>query len=179
MADSTYEPIPRWSHVAIAYNGKVYVWGGRTKDTSLNAKLISVVEEFDPITSKWMKVPTRGEHPQRPERCAYTCTEDGSKLYVFGGYHEGTFSNSLYCLALDTMSWEEISCCDPECFPGKKAAAGMVIWNNDTLVLFGGYGLPPIKGVAQDTAYLRNAKSHDGPGWTNELHLFKLSEREE
>ena len=162
--------------MAVPYNGKVYVWGGRTKDDSQSTELVSVVEEFDPATKKWRQVRTTGEHPQWPERCAYTCTEDGSKLYVFGGYHEGKFSNSLYLLGLDTMSWEEIHCCDPECSPGKKAAAGMVIWNNDTLVLFGGYGLPPTQRVAPDTAYVKHARSSDGSGYTNDLYLFKLPE---
>ena len=29
-----YEPLPRWGHVTVSLDGKVFMWGGRTEDFS-------------------------------------------------------------------------------------------------------------------------------------------------
>ena len=181
MAGSRNEPLPRWGHVAVVYNGKVYIWGGRTIDASEDehSKLISVVEEFDPVTMSWAQIHASGEFPQWPERCVHTCTRDGSKLYVYGGYryHDHTYSNSLYMLTLGTMVWEEIHCSDPQAAPGRKVNAGMVIWNNDKLVLFGGYGCPPDR-KDPSAKYIKNSRASNDCGWTNDLYICEITESE-
>ena len=154
--------------MAVAYRGKVYVWGGRIENLSEKDDLISVVEEFDPVQMKWTQLHAKGDFPQWPERCTHAFSEDRGQLYVYGGYH-GSFSNSLYMLTLGSMEWKEISGGDPENAPGKKADAGMVIWK-DLLVLFGGYGCPPQR-KHNGAKYECNGTREEF--WTNDLYTFE------
>ena len=52
-----------------------------------------------------------------------------------------------------------------------KCGCGMIAFRN-SLVVFGGYGRP--RGRTQPQSFIKNTT--DGRGWTNEFHIYNLSE---
>ncbi len=61
-------------------------------------------------------------------------------MVVFGGYLGGNicdYSNNIYMLNLDKLSWESLSLKRNEKKPCQRASAGMCIFN-DFMYVFGG-----------------------------------------
>ena len=54
-----------------------------------------------------------------------------------------------------------------------KAGCGMISIK-DSLVVFGGGGVP--RGPAEPGSFMKDTRSTDGRGWTNELHIYHLKE---
>ena len=75
-------PTKRWGHSAVAYNGKIYVFGGRSTGVPYSS-----IEVYDPQFNTWetisdSTIPT-------PRYCLTTCVLD-SNIYAIGGwYHSG------------------------------------------------------------------------------------------
>jgi len=78
-------PTKRWGHSAVAYNGKIYVFGGVSFGSP--TVVYGSVEVYDPQTNTWetisdSTIPT-------PRYCLTTCVLD-SNIYAIGGwYHSG------------------------------------------------------------------------------------------
>ena len=51
-----------------------------------------------------------------------------------------------------------------------KTGCGMIAFRN-SLVVFGGYGVP--QGPTEPQSFIKRT---DGRGWTNEFHIYNLSE---
>ena len=79
---------PRTFHVSLAFNGKIYVFGGASVDFGTNTQ---TVEVYDPIEDKWTKLSP--ECP--PLSMAGGCVVD-SAIYLFGGItdYRGTNTGS-------------------------------------------------------------------------------------
>jgi N-acetylneuraminic acid mutarotase len=74
-------PTKRWGHSAVAVNGKIYVFGGRT-----SAQYYSSVEVYDPQTNAWT---TRSTMPTF-RYCLTACLLNND-IYAIGGWaHSGT-----------------------------------------------------------------------------------------
>ena len=57
----------------------------------------------------------------------------------------------------------------------RKVGCGMVSFHQDKLAVFGGYGIP--RGPTQPGAmFTKNTNHTDGSGWSNELHVFDITE---
>ena len=139
-------------------------------------EFVSVVHQFDVLRKTWRTRPTSGENPSASERCAHT--SNGSNLYVYGGYDwlVQDHDDSLHKLDLDTLTWTKLPS-PVESNPGKKSNAGLAFQMN-MLVLFGGFGFPPIN-RHPSAEYVSNAKYFtDGRGWTNDLYTYPLSDGE-
>ena len=54
-----------------------------------------------------------------------------------------------------------------------KAGCGMIAFG-DCLGVFGGYGIP--RGPTQPGSFIKNNNYTDGGGWTNEFHLYNLTD---
>ena len=54
-----------------------------------------------------------------------------------------------------------------------KCNCRMVAFRN-VLVVIGGYGTPQVPTEPQ--SFIKNTSVTDGSGWTNELHIYKISE---
>ena len=121
---TSYEPLPRRSHAAVAVDSKLHMWGG-----SQEVKL----EVFDISTELWEQKPTCGTPPPGLLD-AYAVV--GSCLFVFGG---SGGHNSLFKLDLHTFQWEQVRDSNPSSGPQKKAACGMVSYGDNQLVVFAGY----------------------------------------
>ena len=57
----------------------------------------------------------------------------------------------------------------------RKAECGIVHFHHDKLAVIGGYGIPT--GPTQPgSSFIRSTRYTDGRGWTNEIHVFNISQ---
>ena len=163
------EPSPRLGQFSAAVEGKLCVYGGRTKD-SLKEKsglIASSVHSFDGFPESWSEPEGTGGVPP-PGLSSGACASAGHHMYVYGGTDGSGYHSSLHELDTRTWTWKQLSSCGPM----RKVGCGMVA-HGSSLVLFGGYGIP--SGPTQPEAeFVKNSKYTDGVGWTNELHTFNL-----
>ena len=165
-----YEPLPRFSHVSQSVGGKVVVQGGRTKD--FKKHLTSVVETLDPYSELWEQRQVEGDAPSPGTYIAASAVVNDD-LYTFGGYDGRNYFNTLHKLDTKTWHWCQLSPQNAEGAPMPKSPGGMISIK-DSLVVFGGYGRP--RGPAEPGSFMKNTRSTDGRGWTNELHIYHLKE---
>ena len=182
-ASDLYEPNSRFSHVASSVcdgPGQLIVWGGETSEFYSNdgrIQLASVVEQFDIHSEVWCQRDTGGTpHPGLSQAA---CTSFGNRLFIYGGYCDATYSNfsgSLSCLDLTTLTWSQLSLAGGTAGgPMRKAGCGIVHFHHDKLAVIGGYGIPT--GPTQPgSSFIRSTRYTDGRGWTNEIHVFNISQ---
>ena len=99
----------------------------------------------------------------------------GNYLFVYGGYCEdagSSVSGVLSCLDTKTLTWSQLCPAGTAGGPMGRAACGKVHFHHDKLAVIGGYGFPtgPIQPGSRDT------RVTNGRGWTNEIHVFDLSQ---
>ena len=180
-----YEPSSRFYHVAAVSDGptsQVIVWGGETLEFYSNndagrTQLASVVEQFDVHSEVWCQRHTLRGTPH-PGLSTAACTSFGDYLFVYGGLCDDTYSNFngvLSCLNIQTLTWSQLYPAGTAGGPMRKIACGMVHFNHDKLAVIGGYGFP--SGPTQPgSTFSEDADETDGRGWTNEVHVFDLSQ---
>ena len=169
-----YEPLPRFGHVSQSVGSKVVVQGGRTKDFSekTQQRLTSVVDTLDPYSELWEQRQVEGDAPSAGTYYAVS-TSINDDFYTFGGYDDRDFFNTLHKLDTKTWHWCQLSPQNAKVAPMPKVGCGMISIK-DSLVVFGGYGRP--YGPAEPGSFMKNTRSTDGDGWTNELHIYHLKE---
>ena len=171
-----YEPAARLAHISILAKGKVYLWAGKTQDRSIKddgIKLANCIEQFDPYLEVWSQLNTAGTPHPGLEGAA--CASSGEHVYMYGGA-KSRYKGVLSFLNVKSLTWSQLS---PEGgtagVPMRKAGCGMVHFHHDKLAVIGGYGFPtgPIK---PGSTSIMDARFTDGRGWTNEVHVFDLSQ---
>ena len=182
-ASDLYEPNSRFVHVASSIydgSGQLIVWGGETSEFYSNdgrIQLASVVEQFDIHSEVWCQLGTGGT--PHPGLSRTSCTSFGNPLFIYSGYCDDTYSNfsgALSCLDLTTLTWSQLSLAGGTVGgPMRKIASGIVHFHHDKLAVIGGSGNPT--GPTQPgSSFIRNTKFTDGRGWTNEIHVFDISQ---
>ena len=179
-----YEPSSRFFHVAASFSdgstSQVIMWGGETpefysNDTS-KTQLASVVEQFDVHSEIWCACYTQGT--PHPGLSLAACTSLGNYLFIYGGSLDGSAESNrgvLSCLNMKTLTWSQLCPEGTAGGPMRKAACGMVHFLHDKLAVIGGHGYPT--GPTQPgSTFIRNTEFTDGRGWTNEIHVFDLSQ---
>ena len=149
---TSYEPLPRSAHAAVAVDNKLHMWGGSKEKSREEADKMEV---FDISTELWKQKPTHGTSPPGLWYTAYTVV--GSSLFVFGGYDGVSHHNTLFKLDLHNFQWEQVQVSNPSSGPQRKSGCRMVSYGDNQLVIFGGY-----------TGSVR----------TDELHVFDLDKGE-
>ena len=151
--DKFSEPSPRDVHVSALVDGKVCVWGGRTRP----AEDAATINCFQPLWESWSRSDCIGPTPCGIHYAA--CASAGHHFYVYGGRdEERRYYSSLHQLDLRTNTWRMIS--SDHDGPRKNIGCGLTFYNSSSnLLLIGG----------QDKGY--NA--------TDEIHTFNLKEGEE
>ncbi len=102
-----YEPSPRFAPFAAVVEGKFYVWGGATKDSSWRKKeYAATVEIFDPGPDTWSAstTSTNGEVPPYAIYDGASASMD-NHLYIVGGITAVTKNSILYKLDVHTWTW--------------------------------------------------------------------------
>ena len=170
-----YEPSPRFSHSAAPVGERCYLRGGYVQDFSASGrrKLTSTVEIFDPHLETWVEHPTTGVPP--PGLYDGACTSLLDSLYWFGGWDGSSRYNSLHRLDITTLEWKELLPLNQIFGPMRKDGCVIVPFLQDQLAVFGGYGIPV--GPTQPGAmFTKDTHFTDGRGWSNELHMFSITE---
>ena len=163
-----YEPCPRMWHRAAHIGDKLYMWGGRTAESS-RKKLTSVVEIYDPYFEAWQQEATTGVSP--PGLYGGGCTSANESLLWYGGYDGKSRFGTLHQLNTASLNWEELYQRTPQ-GPIAKSACGLTFFQGNKAALFGGFGIPT--GPTQPGSIF--TKYTGSGGWTNEFHLFDLQE---
>ena len=173
-SSAKYEPLQRACHISECVGNKVLVQGGLTKDCSVNNRqhLSSVVEIFDPYSELWEQKQVKGDGPQ-PGTCSSASASLHDDLFSFGGVCGGNPSNTLHRLNTKTWHWCQLSLQDADGAPIPKLSCGMISFRN-SLGVFGGYGIP--RGPTEPHSFMKSTRLTDGSGWTNEFHIYNLSE---
>ena len=137
--------------------------------------LASSIQTFDSFHEKWEQKGTTGLAP--PGLYSGACTTVSESLYHFGGYDDHSESNALHCLNSATLEWTQVHPQTAHDQPMRKFTCGMTAYHKgDTtyLAIFAGHGIP--HGPTQPGAsFVQNTGYSDGSGWTNEFHLFNLT----
>ena len=178
MASSIlYQPSPRFRHCAAQLGEKAYLWDGRTQKFSSSSRqtLASEIEIFDVFSETWKTRTATGAPP--PRLIGGSCTVVSETLYHFGGHDGHSRYNTLHCLDTLSLDWRELHghAQTPAYQPMPKNGCGLVTYTDKaSLALFAGYGIPrhPAQTGAQ---FVQSTNFTDGRGWTNELHLFNLT----
>ena len=174
-ASADYEPLPRRWHISGRVGSLAVVQGGRTKDFSEKSKqhLSSVVEIFDPYSESWEQRQVEGNAPS-PGTYNAASASLHDDLFSFGGEDESeNYFNTFRRLDANTWCWSQVSPQNADGAPMPKTGCGMVAFRN-SLVVFGGYGRP--QGPTEPQSFIKDTFGTDGSGWTNELHIYNLSE---
>ena len=168
-----YEPLPRLFHISCRVGSKVVVQGGRTKDFSEKSRqhLSSVVEIFDPYSELWEQRQVTGDAPS-PGTTVAASASLHDDLFSFGGYDGRQWINAVHRLDTEKLCWSQVSPQNAEGAPMPKTGCGMIAFGN-SLGVFGGYGVP--RGPTEPQAF-KSTGCTDGRGWTNEFHIYNLSE---
>ena len=148
---TSYEPLPRSGHAAVAVDNKLHMWGGWPGSKENSREAAQNIEMFDISREVWEQKPTHGTSP--PELCDTAYTVVGSCLFVFGGYDGVSYHNSLFMLDMHTYQWKRVRVSNPSSGPQKKRGCRMVSFGDNQLVVFAG---------------------SMGRVWTDELHVFAL-----
>ena len=152
---TSYEPLPRRSHAAVAVDNKLHMWGGWAGSKKKSREVADKIEMFDISKEQWEQKPTHGTPP--PGLCNTAYTVVGSCLFMFGGDDGVSRHNTLFKLDLRNFQWEKVQVSNPSSGPQTKAGCRMVSYGDNQLVIFAGY---------TDSAR------------TGELHVFDLDKGE-
>ena len=170
-----YEPLPREDHISGRVGSLIVVQGGRTKDFSEESKqhLSSVVEIFDPYSESWEQRQVEGNAPSPGTYFAASASLHDD-LFSFGGRDgRGNYFNTVHRLDTKTWCWSQVSPQNADGAPMPKSGCGMIAFRN-SLVVFGGFGVP--RGRTKPQSFMKKAVRANGSGWTNEFHIYSLSE---
>ena len=154
---TSYEPLPRGGHAAVAVDNKLHMWGGWAASKEKSRQVPRNIEVFDISKELWEQKPTHGTPPPGLFNTAYTVV--GSCLFVFGGWDGGrSRHNTLFKLDLRNFQWERVQVSNPSSGPQRKRECRMVSYGDNQLVVFAGS-----MGFAE---------------YTDELHVFDLDKGE-
>ena len=134
---SSYEPLGRVGHAAVAVGSRVHMWRGMVPGGNVQ-EFASTVEVFDLTTELWEQKSIHGIPPLGWSNTAYTVV--GTSLYSFGGSDGKACSNSLYQLDLHTLEWKELVVQNPSSGPQRKCGSRMVSYRDNQLIVFAGKG---------------------------------------
>ncbi|ODM89403.1 Host cell factor 1 [Orchesella cincta] len=130
-----YLPYPRISHSAVAYkdtSSKLIIYGG-----SMGTERLGDVHIFEVDSGTWIQPDLSGRFP-KPRSC-HSATLIGTRMYVFGGYTHKPLdrivdpetetcvkakpecSSALFCLNLETQTWERAKGDDGKFWPQPRA----------------------------------------------------------
>ena len=177
-SSSLYQPAPRFFHRAAQVRHQTYLWGGRTQNFSTSGQktLPFEIETFDTSSETWTKKTATGAPP--PGLLSGGFAVAAETLYHFGGNAGYSPYSSLHSLNTVTLEWRELQSKNPADQPMPKIGHGMVTYHEEivgvtSLAVLAGYGKPTTP-IQPGSTFIQDTK-RTGWGWTNEFHLFNLT----
>ncbi|VVC45089.1 Kelch-type beta propeller,Kelch repeat type 1,Galactose oxidase, beta-propeller [Cinara cedri] len=137
----------RVSHAAVAIGTDIFTFGGFADDADDYVEFGPIdVHKLDTVKLKWSKVEYNQDITSIPsQRDNHTVVALGSKVYLWGGYHEMQ-CNILYCFNIDTLEWSRPKVYGTIPMP-KYGHSACIIQNK--MYIFGGYTVDR-KNITQD-----------------------------
>ena len=174
-----YQPSPRFHHHVAQVRHKTYLWGGMTADFFTTGKktLPFEIETFDTFSETWTKKVLMGVPPLG--LCTGGFAVVAETLYYFGGDDTRSVYSSLHSLNTETLEWRELQSKNPADQPMPKSNHGIVTVHDETvgvtsIAVLAGYG-KPVTPIQPGSTFIQNTNYTSGRGWTNEFHLFNLT----
>ena len=170
MAESLYEPDPRYTPCSSVINGELCVWGGKCVATTS-------LQVYHLYLESWRQLDTRGPPP--PGLYYGASAHSENYLYAYGGVKdENSSSGCLHRLDTKTSSWTQLAAHSADA-PMKKKGSAMIMYENSVIVV-GGFGIRngPIQPGSQ-WEKVRDKDDEEDPSterWTNEMHKYDLRE---
>ena len=163
MAESLYEPDPRYCPYSSVVSRELCVWGGKPVATTS-------LQVYHLYLESWRQLDTQGPSP--PGLYGGASAHSENYLYVYGGVKDDivSFSGCLHRLDTKTSSWTQLAAHSANA-PMKKMECCMIMYENSVIVV-GGFGVR--NGPIQPGSEWRNGRDKDG--WTNEMHKYDLRE---
>jgi len=152
---SSYEPLCRFGHAAVAVGSEVHIWQGVGPKRNVQEGA-STIEVFDVTTELWEQNSIRRTPPPGLSNTAYTVV--GTSLYSFGGHDGKYLSNSLYQLDLHTV-WS-----------GRSWWSGILLVGHTECVAVGW--------CPMETTNSLSLLGEEMVGYSNEVHIFNLDKGE-
>lgn len=129
-------PIPstRYCHSAVAFEGRMYVFGGKCGGRNSNKRLKDLYMcTLD--TPMWLRCEQLGDIP--PSRSAHTALTYGHLMIVFGGRNsEGECCDDLYAYHFHSHLWRRIVYTGPAPFSRARNSA---VVHGSNIIVFGGW----------------------------------------
>ena len=132
-------------------------------------QLKKVVQIYECSTESWKELATTGTPPPGINGCSTSYSDH--ILYLFGGGDGISFDASLHQLDTRSMTWSQLSP-QHDSGPMRKSSCQMIHLNS-TLIVIGGYGIPSGE-LQSGSQFTENYQ--DGGGWTNEIHVYNISQ---
>ena len=114
-----------------------------------------------------------------PGLCSGGFAVAAETLYYYGGNDGRSLYSSLHSLNTVTLEWKELQSKNPADQPMPKSGHGMVTYHEETvgvtsLAVLAGYGKHTTLATQPGSTFIQDTR-RTGWGWTNELHLFNLT----
>ncbi|MCO4782931.1 MAG: hypothetical protein KC646_11460 [Candidatus Cloacimonetes bacterium] len=87
---------PRTSHSSIAYENRIYVWGGQ----DISGNLLNTLEMYDPVNGEWRLLKSGGSHRMNHSAVVY-----GNQIFFWGGENLNGRLNSTDVYNIDSNTW--------------------------------------------------------------------------
>jgi len=125
-------PPERYGHSGTLVDGKLWVFGG-SNDAHLPKDDLYYL---DLANMQWTEVTKEGNWPPPRFHHSAALTEDGSKIYIFGGSKtQSDHLNDMWELSLETKTWTRV----PTEKPPVPRAGHLSFFYKNVLWVFGGY----------------------------------------
>ena len=167
MAQSLYEPDPRYGPCSAVIDGELCVWGGKTVVTTS-------LQVYHPCLESWRQLHTQGPPP--PGLYLGASAHSENYLYVYGGVkNDGSYRGCLHRLDTKTSSWTQLAAHSANA-PMKKIGCGMIMYKNSVIII-GGWGIrngPIQPGSEWMNLNIDDEQDPNTKGQTNEMHKYDL-----
>ncbi|KAJ6243884.1 hypothetical protein M0813_21673 [Anaeramoeba flamelloides] len=129
VTPKTNKPSPRSNHCLFTYKNLIYMFGGRVQEECRTNTLFT----FNPKTSHWEMINTRGAVAPRCSACSFTLSPELGKAFLLGGIDENhDYLQTLFVYDLSDQKWEQLEK-PPFLFVDHSA-----VWMNGKLWVVGG-----------------------------------------
>lgn len=139
-----FYPLSLYSHSTVAYNDKIYVYGGITSMGCTNSLFV-----FNIFTNRWKEI----NNLQLPYRFSHTAIVYKNKMIIFGGNNKDyEYTNTLFELNLDNLNIQRLA---KKTLAPPRANHSAVV-EKDRMIIFGGNNYKFLNDL-----HIFNLKSHE------------------
>ncbi|KAK4520427.1 uncharacterized protein ATC70_008562 [Mucor velutinosus] len=128
------------AHASVVYNGKMFVYGGTSKNKCSDTLYVLELDTFT-----WSMPRVYGKVPPACRAHCLLANPSNGKIYLFGGGDGQKYHNHLYILDTHTMIWSRPKTLGQK--PSERRAHITVLWQHAIYVFGGGDGTKALNDV--------------------------------